>query len=74
MAITHACIATAGVSLRLSTADPLPLALAVLGSQLPDLDTTTSLIGQVCYPVSRWWVVLQSWLRLARNDLGYDAA
>ncbi|MEM9008478.1 MAG: metal-dependent hydrolase [Cyanobacteria bacterium P01_F01_bin.86] len=46
--------AAAGVSLLLSTADPLPLALAVLGSQLPDLDTTTSIIGQVLYPVSSW--------------------
>ncbi|MDB9529940.1 metal-dependent hydrolase [Oscillatoria sp. CS-180] len=54
MAITHACIATAGVSLLLSTSHPLPLVLAVLGSQLPDLDTTTSIIGQVLYPVSRW--------------------
>ena len=53
-AIAHAAIATAGVSLLFSTADPLPLALAVLGSQLPDLDTTTSVIGQVCYPISSW--------------------
>jgi hypothetical protein len=41
MAITHAAIAAAGVSLLFGTADPLPLGLAVLGSQLPDLDTTT---------------------------------
>jgi inner membrane protein len=54
MAITHAAIATAGVSLLLGTSDPLPLGLAVLGSQLPDLDTTTSIIGQVLYPVSSW--------------------
>ncbi|NEP15470.1 MAG: metal-dependent hydrolase [Leptolyngbya sp. SIO4C1] len=54
MAITHACIATAGVSLILGTADPLPLALAVLASQLPDLDTTTSIVGQVCFPLSSW--------------------
>ncbi|MBE9068723.1 metal-dependent hydrolase [Leptolyngbya cf. ectocarpi LEGE 11479] len=54
MAITHAAIATAGASLLLGTAQPLPLALAVLGSQLPDIDTTTSIIGQVCYPVSSW--------------------
>ena len=54
MAITHAAIAAAGVSLLLSTADPLPLVLAVVGSQLPDLDTTTSIIGQVLYPVSSW--------------------
>ncbi|WP_346293962.1 metal-dependent hydrolase [Sphaerothrix gracilis] len=54
LAITHAAIATAGVSLLLGTAEPLPLALAVLGSQLPDLDTTTSVIGQVLYPASSW--------------------
>ena len=54
MAITHAAIATAGESLLLGTAQPLPLALAVLGSQLPDIDTTTSIIGQVLYPLSSW--------------------
>ena len=54
MAVTHAAIAAAGVSLVFGTADPLPLGLAVLGSQLPDLDTTTSIIGQVLYPVSSW--------------------
>lgn len=54
LAITHACIATAGASLLLGTAQPLPLALAVLGSQLPDIDTTTSIIGQVFYPISSW--------------------
>ena len=54
MAITHAAIATAGASLLLGTAQPLPLALAVLGSQLPDIDTTTSIIGQILYPISTW--------------------
>ena len=54
MAVTHAAISTAGTSLFLSTAAPAPLALAILGSQLPDLDTTTSIIGQVCYPISSW--------------------
>ncbi|MEM9008908.1 MAG: metal-dependent hydrolase [Cyanobacteria bacterium P01_F01_bin.86] len=54
LAITHAAIATAGASLLLGTAQPLPLALAVLGSQLPDIDTTTSIIGQVFYPISSW--------------------
>jgi inner membrane protein len=54
MSITHAAIATAGVFLILSTASPVALGLAVLGSQLPDLDTSTSLIGQVCFPVSHW--------------------
>ena len=39
MAITHASIAAAGTSLILGTANPLALGLAILGSQLPDLDT-----------------------------------
>lgn len=54
MAITHSAIAAAGASLILGTANPLPLGLAILGSQLPDLDTSTSLIGQICYPISSW--------------------
>lgn len=54
MSLTHAAIATAGASLILATADPFTLALAVLGSQLPDLDTTTSAIGQICFPLSAW--------------------
>jgi inner membrane protein len=47
MAITHATIATAGVSLILGIANPLTLGLAILGSQLPDIDTTTSAIWQI---------------------------
>ena len=41
LSITHCAIAAAGTSLILGTAAPLPLGLAILGSQLPDLDTTT---------------------------------
>ena len=54
MAITHAAIAAAGTSLILGTAEPLPLGLAILGSQLPDLDTTTSTIGKIFFPISSW--------------------
>ena len=54
MSITHAAIAAAGTSLILGTADPLPLGLAILGSQLPDLDTTTSTIGKIFFPISSW--------------------
>ncbi|MBE9168658.1 metal-dependent hydrolase [Pleurocapsales cyanobacterium LEGE 06147] len=54
MAITHALIATAGTSLILGTADPLPLGLAILGSQLPDLDTTQSTIGKIFFSISSW--------------------
>ena len=54
MAITHCSIACAGTSLILGTADPLPLGLAILGSQLPDLDTTESTIGKIFFPLSSW--------------------
>ena len=54
MAITHAVIATAGTSLILGTADPLLLGLSIIGSQLPDIDTTTSTIGKIFFPISSW--------------------
>jgi inner membrane protein len=47
-------IATAGTSLILGTANPLPLGLAIIGSQLPDLDTTTSTVGKIFFPISSW--------------------
>jgi len=54
MSLTHCAIAAAGTSLILGTAAPLPLGLAILGSQLPDIDTTTSTIGKIFYPISSW--------------------
>ena len=54
MSVTHCAIACAGTSLILGTANPLPLGLAILGSQLPDLDTTTSTIGKIFFPISSW--------------------
>jgi inner membrane protein len=54
MALTHSIIAAAGVSLIFTTANPLHLALAIGGSQLPDLDTSTSAIGQILFPISNW--------------------
>jgi inner membrane protein len=54
MALTHAVISCAGISLILTTNDPMHLALAIAGSQLPDLDTSTSTIGQILFPVSNW--------------------
>jgi inner membrane protein len=53
MAITHAALAAAAVPLILGNSDPLILGLAITGSQLPDIDTSTSLIGQFFYPISR---------------------
>jgi inner membrane protein len=54
MSVTHCVIALSGTSLILGTANPLPLGLAVIGSQLPDLDTTTSTIGKIFFPISSW--------------------
>jgi inner membrane protein len=54
MSVTHCTIAAAGTSLILGTANPLALGLAVIGSQLPDLDTTTSTIGKIFFPISSW--------------------
>jgi inner membrane protein len=54
MALTHGAIAAAGTSLILSTANPMALGLAILGSQLPDLDSTNSTIGKIFFPVSSW--------------------
>jgi inner membrane protein len=54
MSVTHCAIATAGTSLILGTANPLPLGLAIIGSQLPDLDTTTSTVGKIFFPISSW--------------------
>ncbi len=54
MAITHAAIALSGTSLILGTASPLSLGLAVIGSQIPDIDTTTSTIGKIFFPISSW--------------------
>ena len=54
MALTHSIIAAAGTSFILTTANPLHLAIAIAGSQLPDLDTSTSTIGQILFPISNW--------------------
>jgi inner membrane protein len=54
MALTHAVISCAGVSLIFTTNDPMHLALAIAGSQLPDLDTSTSTIGQILFPIANW--------------------
>ena len=54
MSVTHCAIAAAGTSLILGTGQPLPLGLAILGSQLPDLDTTESTIGKIFFPISSW--------------------
>ena len=56
LSITHAAIAVSAASLAfgLGTNDHVAIGLALLGSQLPDLDTTTSSIGQICFPIANW--------------------
>jgi inner membrane protein len=54
ISVTHCAIRAVGTSLILGTASPLPLGLAIIGSQLPDLDTTTSTVGKIFFPVSSW--------------------
>jgi inner membrane protein len=55
MALTHGMIAAAGTAFLLDTADPIVLLAAIIGSQLPDLDTSRSTIGQICRPVAHWF-------------------
>ena len=55
MSATHAAIGIAGVSLALGTANPWLLLCGALSSQLPDLDTTSSWIGRVLYPIANFF-------------------
>jgi inner membrane protein len=54
MAVTPAAISAAAVGLSLSTVDPGVLAVTIAASQIPDIDTSTSSIGQILWPISRW--------------------
>lgn len=54
MSVTHAAIASCATAIALGTADPYVLITAAIGSQLPDLDSTQSIMGRVVYPVASW--------------------
>jgi len=54
MSITHAAIALTTVSISLGTGNTYILGTAILGSQLPDLDSTESMIGRSLYPIARF--------------------
>jgi inner membrane protein len=54
MTKTHAAMSVALTSLVMGSADPVVLAAAGAASLLPDLDTSTSILGRVFFPVSRW--------------------
>jgi inner membrane protein len=52
MSLTHAVFAVTASSLTLGTASPWVLMVAVVGSQLPDCDTSTSYPGRILKPIS----------------------
>lgn len=52
MSITHCAIAVCGVAAALGTGEPGCLVLAAVGSQLPDVDTTSSYAGMVLFPIA----------------------
>ena len=63
MAITHGAIAAAGTSLLFSASDLMHLALAVVGSQLPDLASTESVVGQsvqLFWPEPVWCIIVSN--------------
>lgn len=53
LSITHAAIATAGTTIALGTGEANVIALAIIGSQLPDLDTTESYAGRALWPIAK---------------------
>ncbi|NJL56517.1 metal-dependent hydrolase, partial [bacterium] len=53
MSLTHAAIALTTTSISLGTANAFTLGVAIIGSQLPDLDSTQSFIGRMLFPIAR---------------------
>lgn len=54
MSVTHSLISATGAILVLGETSPLVVGAAILGSQLPDIDTTESAMGKLFYPIARW--------------------
>jgi inner membrane protein len=72
MSKTHILLSVTLTSFALETTTPIVLGTAALASQLPDVDTSTSLVGRILFPLSRWlenrWphrTVTHSWLATA---------
>lgn len=53
-AATHAFLSMAAAAGVMGISDPVSLGIAAIASQLPDVDTTTSLSGRVLWPISNW--------------------
>jgi inner membrane protein len=54
LAKTHILLSVTITSFALETIHPAVLATAALASQLPDVDTSTSFVGRILFPFSRW--------------------
>ncbi len=54
MAKTHLLFSVTVTAFALETTTPLVLGAAALASQLPDVDTSTSFVGRILLPLSRW--------------------
>ena len=52
MGVTHAAFGVTLVSLATGTANPMALGIAAAASQLPDVDTSSSVIGRLLLPIS----------------------
>lgn len=52
MAVTHMALSLAATTIAVGTADPGILLAAAVASQLPDIDTTKSLVGRAIWPVA----------------------
>ncbi len=52
MALTHTASGVALTSLATGTANPTALVIAAIASQLPDVDTSSSVIGRLLLPIS----------------------
>ena len=54
MAKTHMLLAATVTSLVMETTNPIVLGTAAVASQLPDVDTSSSLAGRMLLPLARW--------------------
>jgi inner membrane protein len=54
MNLTHVALSVCITSIALSTADPITLSMAAIASQLPDVDTSKSVIGRLLFPISNY--------------------
>lgn len=54
MNLTHTALSVTVTSISLGTADPFVLGTAAIASQLPDVDTSKSVVGRLLFPISHF--------------------